>query len=220
MGSLYQITATQQWLNDAIEASEGVLTPELGEALSINEENLRQKAEDYSASILDAKARLKAIHDEKARLDKLQKSEQRKIDILSGRLSDALRLFGIDRLDAGKYRLSFRKSTQVVIEDEGSIPERFQTVTIGYDKQMLKTAITAGEEVPGAVLQETATFKYGNIMAKMKSRASSCTSGRQRSCRRVAEAMCSASGNFFWMLQPMTCTPESAVSMKTFLRWK
>lgn len=65
MGSLYQITATQQWLNDAIEASEGVLTPELGEALSINEENLRQKAEDYSASILDAKARLKAIHDEK-----------------------------------------------------------------------------------------------------------------------------------------------------------
>lgn len=77
MSSLYQITATQQWLNDAIEASEGVLTPELGEALSINEENLRQKAEDYSASILDAKARLKAIHDEKARLDKLQKSEQR-----------------------------------------------------------------------------------------------------------------------------------------------
>ena len=49
MSSLYQITATQQWLNDAIEASEGVLTPELGEALSINEENLRQKAEDYSA---------------------------------------------------------------------------------------------------------------------------------------------------------------------------
>lgn len=30
MSSLYQITATQQWLNDAIEASEGVLTPELG----------------------------------------------------------------------------------------------------------------------------------------------------------------------------------------------
>lgn len=159
MSSLYQITATQQWLNDAIEASEGVLTPELGEALSINEENLRQKAEDYSASILDAKARLKAIHDEKARLDKLQKSEQRKIDILSGRLSDALRLFGIDRLEADKYRLSFRKSTQVVIEDEGSIPERFRTVTIGYDKQMLKTAITAGEEVPGAVLQENSNIQ-------------------------------------------------------------
>lgn len=159
MSSLYLITAAQQRLNDAIEMSEGVLTSELEASLAINEENLRQKAEDYSASILDAKARLKAIHDEKMRLDKLQKAEQRKIDILCGRLSDALRLFGIDRLEAGKYRLSFRKSTQVVIEDEGSIPERFRTVTIGYDKQMLKTDITAGEEVPGAVLQENSNIQ-------------------------------------------------------------
>ena len=55
MSSLYLITAAQQRLNDAIEMSEGVLTSELEASLAINEENLRQKAEDYSASILDAK---------------------------------------------------------------------------------------------------------------------------------------------------------------------
>ena len=54
MKSLYNITAAQMRLNDAIEAAEGELSPELEEALRINASELEARAEDYAASILDA----------------------------------------------------------------------------------------------------------------------------------------------------------------------
>lgn len=47
MKSLYHITAEQARLNDAIEAAEGELSPELEEALHINASELEARAEDY-----------------------------------------------------------------------------------------------------------------------------------------------------------------------------
>ena len=154
MSTLYNITQEQMRLNDAIEEAEGVLTPELEEALSINADNLRTKAEGYAATIMDAKARLRAIKEERDRLDKIAKSEQRKVDILSSRLSDALQLFGIGKLEVDKYRLSFRKSMQVTIDDADSVPEEYRTVQVAFDKALIKTALSAGQEVPGASITE------------------------------------------------------------------
>ena len=50
--SIYQISAEQQRINEMLFESEGELTPELEEALAINEANLAIKAEDYATSIL------------------------------------------------------------------------------------------------------------------------------------------------------------------------
>lgn len=152
--SLYSITAEQMRLNDALDAAEGELTPELEDALAINEQNLQDKTVGYCATIMNAKANMKAIDDEIARLQKMKATEKRKSDLLSTRLSDAFRLFGIDKMTADKYRVSFRKSKSVCIDDEDAIPDRFRVVSVAFDKKLIKEAIAAGEEVAGASITE------------------------------------------------------------------
>ena len=83
MGTLYNITQEQMRLNDMLEAAEGELTPELEEALAINADNLMSKAAGYSATIMDARARIKALADEIKRLQAMKNVEQRKVEILS-----------------------------------------------------------------------------------------------------------------------------------------
>lgn len=155
MGTLYNITQEQMRLNDMLEAAEGELTPELEEALAINANNLMSKAAGYSATIMDARARIKALADEIKRLQAMKNVEQRKVEILSERLSDALKLFGIDRMNVDKYRLSFRRSASVNITDVCAVPECFIQRSAIFDKAAIKEAIKNGETVDGAEITET-----------------------------------------------------------------
>ena len=52
MGSLFNITAEQKRINDALMELDGELTPELEEALVINAENFAVKAEGYAKIII------------------------------------------------------------------------------------------------------------------------------------------------------------------------
>lgn len=155
METLYNITQEQMRLNDMLEAAEGELTPELEEALAINADNLMSKAAGYSATIMDARARIKALADEIKRLQAMKNVEQRKVEILSERLSDALKLFGIDRMNVDKYRLSFRRSASVNITDACAVPECFIQRLAIFDKAAIKEAIKNGETVDGAEITET-----------------------------------------------------------------
>lgn len=154
MGTLYNITEEQLRLNDMLEAAEGELTPELEEALAINADNFKSKAAGYSATIMDARARIKALADEIKRLQRMKNVEQRKVEILSERLSDALKLFGIDHMNVDKYRLSFRRSSSVNITDACAVPERFIQRTATFDKAAIKEAMKNGETVDGAEMTE------------------------------------------------------------------
>lgn len=150
--NLFEISEEHRQLLDAIDEAEGVLTPELEERLVINQQNLTKKAEDYSASIMQAKSAIAVLYNEKKRIEKMINSERRKMEILSNNLSCALQTFNIHRYDVGKYRISFRKSTQLEINDEESIPEIYKVNTVTYNKEEMKMAIKEGQEVPGVSL--------------------------------------------------------------------
>ena len=68
---------------------------------------------------------------------------------------DALKLFGIDRMNVDKYRLSFRRSASVNITDARAVPERFIQRAVTFDKAAIKAAIKSGETVDGAEITET-----------------------------------------------------------------
>lgn len=155
MKSLYNITAAQIRLNDAIEAAEGELTPELEEELQINASELEARAEDYAASILDAEANVAAIRTEEERLAKLLRSYVRRADVLRRRLAEAFVTLDVRRLTAGKYALFVHASTAVHIDDEAALPEHYVVTktTRTADKKLIAQAIKGGEDVPGARLE-------------------------------------------------------------------
>lgn len=151
--SLYKITEEQRLINELLEASDGELTPELEEALMLNEANLQQKAMGYAYTIKDFEALEERISAEIARLQARKKSAQRCLSTLKKTLSTAMVEFGIPTIKQDTHTISLHRSKAVVIEDENRIPAEFTKVEVKIDKTKLKDSLKRGE-VAGAYLQE------------------------------------------------------------------
>lgn len=151
--SLYRISQEQQALNELLFEAEGELTPELEEALAINEANLTVKAENYAASMAMFNASVEAAKTERKRLDAYIKRAENAQERMKSALSTALETFGIDKLEVGTYRISFRKSEGVVITDEVAIPDNYVIVETKINKAQLKADLKNGLAISGAHLE-------------------------------------------------------------------
>lgn len=92
-----------------------------------------------------------AIREEEKKL-----AERRhRLESKSARMSDyiARNMIG-DGLQTPKVSLSWRKSKQVIIEDESAIPSDFIEMQPKISKKMIGDAIKSGEIVPGASMIE------------------------------------------------------------------
>lgn len=69
------------------------------------------------------------------------------------RLGAAMDEFSTEKLTAGTFRFSFRKSTAVVIENEDMIPDEFKDYVPQIRKKDLLEALKDGEFIAGAVLE-------------------------------------------------------------------
>ena len=151
--SIYRISQEQQLLNEMLFEAEGELTPELEEALAINEANLAIKAEDYATSILKFEAMAEAADKELKRIQAFKKRCANATERMKEALASAMQVFDTDRLEVGTHRLSFRKSEGVVIEDENAIPAAYIIVEQKVNKSQIKADLKAGIAVAGASLE-------------------------------------------------------------------
>lgn len=151
--TLYTITEDQRLLNAMLEENGGELTPEIEEAMQITEDNLVAKAEAYGATISEYDAQAEACAAEIKRLMTYKKTCENVSKRMRERLSDAMHTFNTDKLTAGTFRFSFRKSTAVVVENEDMIPEEFFKVETTLKKKELMDALKAGELIAGASLE-------------------------------------------------------------------
>lgn len=151
--SLYNITAEHRYLCAMLEESGGELTPEIEEALAINEEQLAVKAEAY-AEMVNKYSNLAAIA--KARKEQMaaaQAAAEKIAQRLKDRLRDAMVEFDTPKIESGVYRLSLRSTKSVVVDDEAVLPNAYRIVKTTADKAAIRAAIESGEEVRGAHLQ-------------------------------------------------------------------
>jgi hypothetical protein len=149
MKSLYHIE--QEYLTLASQLEQGELTPEIEQALAINQEQLQQKAIGYAYVIKDAAANVEAIDAEIARLTALKQVEKRKAEALKSAISNAMQFYGIHEVKTPTVKLSFRKS-EVCVGESDSLPSEFVTVIPEQRKPNLtaiKAAIKEGREVEG-----------------------------------------------------------------------
>ena len=89
------------------------------------------------------------------RLKALQDKAKKKADQMKQYLSMNLQEMNINKLDAGLFKLSFRKSESVVIDDLSTVPTEYikEKVTQSADKTAIKKAIKEGLVIGGCHLE-------------------------------------------------------------------
>lgn len=155
MKTLYNINNDYLELISQVEQAEGVLTPELEQALIINKSELEVKSIAYIEIIKQRESLNERIDNEIKRLQALKKSNDTLVSKLKNNLLNAVNLFG--NYEAGFIKLSTRKSKQVVVDyDVNDLPKQYKVVKVTEtaDKVAIKKAIESGETVYGCRLVE------------------------------------------------------------------
>jgi type IV secretory pathway VirB4 component len=148
--SLFQIS--QEYLQIAEQLENDELTPELEQALVINQDQFIVKAENYVHIIKQLEADLEQAKKAKEQIRAFEDRKKRVLEKLESNLENAVKLYG--PVEAGFYKLSLRKSESVEIQDESLIPIDYKNIKIteAPDKTAIKNALKEGYSVPGANL--------------------------------------------------------------------
>lgn len=151
--SLYAIMQEHLTLLQLILEADGELTSEMEEALLLNGQEMQKKTISVAYMLKTLEYNSDILDKEIDRLQSLKTKAVNAKEFLKQRLSEAMQLYGIERLDGGNIKLFFRKSEAVVVTDPAQIPEQFlEWKDPVVSKTKIKAAIKAGEEVPGAQL--------------------------------------------------------------------
>jgi hypothetical protein len=156
--TLYHISDEQRRLNAMLEENGGEVTPEIEEALAVNETNFVQKAESYGYAILHYKAIVAAVKAEKDRLDAIKKTAENAIARMEERIVAAMQQFDRPKVEADTLKLSLRRSERVVVDDEAKVPADCKTIKVEVSKTELKRHLKAGEDC-GAHLEENQSLQ-------------------------------------------------------------
>lgn len=152
--NLYEITQEALYLSTLLETEE--LTPELEEALIINQNELQAKAVNYAKVIANYQAESDAIDQEIKRLKAMKESREKKIEWLKESVKKAMLVSGIEKVESPLFKLSVRRSEAVEVDVVEALPNAFQNVknVVTADKVAIKEAIKRGENITGARLVE------------------------------------------------------------------
>lgn len=117
------------------------------------EHDFSEKIENCIKVIRNKDARVEAYKAEIARLDALKKSESKAIEEIKKRISEAMRLTQHDKLDTTLFKVGFRKSKAVIV-DETKLPKKYMKAKWSPDKETIKELIKSGATIRGAHIEE------------------------------------------------------------------
>lgn len=119
--SLFQLTAEQRAIEEALWENGGELTPELEQRMNDNSEALVVKANSYSVLIRRFESASDAIAKEIKRLTALKKTADSSVKKLKSNVENCMTTSGIDVLEGSMTRFSFKKNPPSVQVDEEKI---------------------------------------------------------------------------------------------------
>lgn len=112
-----------------------------------------EKVENYIKVIKNNEADIEARKNEIKRLTELNRADERKNERMKEVLKESMDLTGHDRVDTKLFKVSFRKSEAVEVDDL-LLPESYKVATYKPDKKRLKEDLKNGLEILGAELVE------------------------------------------------------------------
>lgn len=122
--NLFEINNNLRVLMGMIEDAEGEITPEIEEALILNEENGKAKIDDYVKAIKAVESDIDACKLEKKRIAEVQERKQRLLDKLKSVVVNYVSEFGNTTKSGGRYidcptyKVSVRNSDSCEIDNE------------------------------------------------------------------------------------------------------
>jgi len=154
--TLYHISKEAVEILNALEETEGELTPAIQVALTINQNDLADKGIMYGFVIKQRESNIDFIDSEIKRLQHLKKVETNTINRLKEAVINALHIYGLEKISSPTLTLSVRRSESVEIISEEQLADEYKVtkVTTAPDKIRIKEAIRSGKDVEGAVIRE------------------------------------------------------------------
>lgn len=116
-------------------------------------EDYENKVENYVKVIKNLDADMEVRKNEIERLRKLNDADNSKKERMKEAVKESMELTGHDRVDTPLFKVSFRKSEAVEVDDL-LLPESYKVATYKPDKKRLKEDLKNGLEILGAELVE------------------------------------------------------------------
>lgn len=117
------------------------------------EHDFSEKIENCIKVIRNKNARVEAYKAEIKRLQALKSSEEKAVDRIKSSISDAMRLTQHDKLDTTLFKVGFRKSKAVIV-DETKLPKKYMKAKWSPDKETIKELLKGGTTIRGAHIEE------------------------------------------------------------------
>jgi NCAIR mutase (PurE)-related protein len=121
--------------------------------------NHLQSVEKINSMIWWTEKKASEIEMIKAKIKQMQsycKAVENKTDYIKNSIQSYMEAKQYDKLELKEWKISFRKSTQTIIDNLEYLPAKFVKVTVekSADKNAIKEAIQNGEHVDGAHLED------------------------------------------------------------------
>lgn len=162
MANLYELSTAFE----AVKNGSFVMDEETGEILfdSTNieqlEETIDEKIDDIASWIKNIESLNVAIKAEKKALDKRISDNDKKVEMLESYLANAMAKADKKKFESARNKITFRKSSKLVITDEEKfIEDNFDADFIktktehSVDKTMLKKMLNEGLQIDGVNIQ-------------------------------------------------------------------
>lgn len=117
------------------------------------EHDFSEKIENCIKIIRNKESRVEAYKTEIKRLESLKNSEKKAIEEIKERISEAMQLTRHDKLETNLFKVGFRKSEAVIV-DETKLPKEYMRAKWSPDKDKLKELIKNGATIQGARIEK------------------------------------------------------------------
>ena len=154
--NLYTLSKTmQEFVSSIPEEMTEEQVAKMQNDYSAMSEDFEEKIENTIKYMRDQECKAKAIAEEIARLSDLKKSYDKKAAQMEHLIDTALKFAGVEKLSLSIAKISYRKSSCVIVDDAIVSDEYKKTKeVVTVDKTKIKEAIQSWIGVNGAYIQE------------------------------------------------------------------
>jgi len=170
--TLYELTATQAQIEDALYENGGELTPEMEMLMAETAAALPTKIDGYNHILARMSAMEASCDAEIKRLQALKKTAQNGQKSLKAHLLNAMQAFGIDKLEGSTCKVFRRSSEAVDVLDEDRLWSAYEgdlqelrdrlpewlALDCKVNKTAIKAAIKGGAMIAGAEITKNETI--------------------------------------------------------------
>ena len=153
MKSIYVISEEAKFLASSLE--EGEFTPEMELALTINQNEIQEKAINYGFVLKTFEGDVSLISEEIKRLTAIKKAKENAIDRMKDAVLNAMQIYSIEKVSSPTLNISIRRTESIEVPLLELLDDRFVTEKIvkSADKIGIKKALKDGEMIEGAFIQ-------------------------------------------------------------------